>query len=94
MPAHEPLDASDPLASLLPGSRQLLQLSTDLGGKQRAADGDDAHKMRQLASGADAQSMLMMTSLEFLSQKSAQNGQREHRLANGHHTDDDDIRNV
>lgn len=88
---NDPYDVNDPLANLINGNKQLLQLSTDLNNKRNnnitnGLNVNEVHKMLQMNE-TDAQSMLMMTNLDFMSQKNVKNGPKS--KMNGENEDED-----
>ncbi len=66
---------TDPIANLINGNKQLLQLSTDLSKQQRnngSTNGLNVNNVQKMFLGeTDPQAMLMMTNLDFLSGQSS-----------------------
>lgn len=88
---NDPFDVNDPLANLINGNKQLLQLSTDLNNKRNnnitsGLNVNEVQKMLQMNE-TDAQSMLMMTNLDFMNQKNGKNGPKG--KMNGENEDED-----
>ena len=85
---------SDPLANLLNGSRQLLQLSNGETSTKRGFNANDVPKLLNLTE-SDAQSMLMMTNLDFITNQMelGNKGAKNVSNSNGNNDDDDECLN-
>lgn len=94
--SSDPYDANEPLSNLINGNKQLLQLSTDSSKQQRTnvnggLNANDVQKMLQMNE-TDAQSMLMMTNLDFLSnQDSKKNNNKSNMKPQINGQDDEDV---
>jgi len=81
---------TDPIANLINGNKQLLQLSTDsskqrnVGNNTNGLNVNDVQKMLQLGE-TDPQAMLMMTNFDFLGSQAgdAKNSARNKSESNG-----------
>ena len=82
---------ADPLANLLNGSRQLLQLSNGDASTKRGFNANDVPKLLNLTE-SDAQSMLMMTNLDFITNQMESGNKiaKSGTNSNGNDNDDDD----
>lgn len=93
--SNDQYDVNEPLANLINGNKQLLQLSTDLSKQHRNnvngnLNVNDVQKMLHMNEN-DAQSMLMMTNLDFLSnQDSKRNKNTKVNMKNQMNGEDDD----
>lgn len=90
--SNDQFDLNDPLTNLINGNKQLLQLSADpskrhnanfMGNTNGGLNVNDVQKMLQLSE-TDAQSMLMMTNLDFISnQNDSKNSRSNNKHNNG-----------